>query len=225
MATFSAVGVSAELFVPPGRDGSLVISNTFVADVILERQVRGGDWRRVKKYTSTTSETFVFPTPGRYRLRCEAYTSGTVTYTLATAARKLAEYRDNNGTLRWAVDADGAVTGLASLAAGLVALGVEDGLTAHAGGTQAAGLALDATKAFHRVSVCATNADSVLLPPAVVGAMHFIMNSGAATLQVFGAGTDTINDVATATGVAQATGKGALYVCIAAGAWYRALGA
>lgn len=52
------------------------------------------------------------------------------------------------------------------------------------------------------------------------------MNSAAAnSMQVFGSGTDTINDVVTATGVAQAAGKGAWYVDVAAGKWYRSLGA
>lgn len=104
--------------------------------------------------------------------------------------------------------------------------GIEDGLTAAAGGTQAAALALSATKSVHRVSTVATAADSVKLPAATAGQVHFVMNSAAAnSMQVFGSGTDTINDVATATGVAQAAGKGALYVCVSAGKWYRALGA
>ena len=105
-------------------------------------------------------------------------------------------------------------------ASGLFTLtGVEDTLTAHAGGTKAAALALSATKNFHRVSVCATEGDSVLLPAATVGQSHFVRNDGAAPMKVYGAGTDTINDIATATGVQQSENSGALYECLTAGEW------
>ncbi len=105
-------------------------------------------------------------------------------------------------------------------ASGLFTLtGVEDGLTAHAGGTQAAALALSSTKNFHRVSVCATEGDSVLLPPATVGQQHFVRNDGAASCQVFGTSPDTIDGVATATGVALPAGVGRWFVCLTAAKW------
>ncbi len=110
--------------------------------------------------------------------------------------------------------------------AGLLSLsGIEDTITAHAGGTQASGFALSATKAVHHVTVCATNGDSVLMPVLVVGESHFVFNSGAATCQVFGAGTATINDIATATGVTLTNGKGALFIAVATGKWYAVMGA
>lgn len=99
-------------------------------------------------------------------------------------------------------------------------------VTAAAGGTKAAALALTAGNV--NISVCATAADSVLLPLAVAGLRMNIANNGAASAQVFGAGTDTINDVATGTGVAQANGKSATYFCTASapgGKWYRVLSA
>ena len=40
-------------------------------------------------------------------------------------------------------------------------------------------------------------------------------------LQGFGSGTDTINKVATATGVSQAAGVAAYYFCVVAGNWSR----
>lgn len=98
--------------------------------------------------------------------------------------------------------------------------GVEDTITAHAGGTQAAAFALSATKNFHRISVCATAADSVALPPATVGQSHFVRNDGAASAQVFGTTPDTIDGVATATGVALPAGDGAWFVCTTDGKWY-----
>lgn len=91
------------------------------------------------------------------------------------------------------------------------------GLTAHAGGTQAAALAL--TAYFNNVTTVATAADSVRLPASAAGMQVIIANNGAASMQVYGAGTDTINSVATATGVAQAPGTVAVYNASVAGNW------
>ena len=100
-------------------------------------------------------------------------------------------------------------------------------VTAKAGGTKAA--ATQITSCNVEVSVCATNNDSVILPLGYAGLKIIIANAGAATLAVYGKGTDTINGVATATGVTQATGITALYMCmdVAAGVgqWYRILSA
>lgn len=89
---------------------------------------------------------------------------------------------------------------------------VTAGITAHAGGTQAAGVPL--TAKTNIVSVCATGGDSVVLPLAALGLNDIVVrNNGAASLQVYGAGTDTINLVATATGVAVGIGKTASFHC------------
>src|SRR6267154_516782 len=42
--------------------------------------------------------------------------------------------------------------------------GVENNITAHAGGTQAAAIALSATKSIHNVTIVGTAADSCILP-------------------------------------------------------------
>ena len=102
------------------------------------------------------------------------------------------------------------------------------GLTAHAGGGQASALAL--TAQYNRVDTVATAADSVKLPaPSFIGQEVEVMNNAAAnSMQVFGSGTDTINGVATATGVAQAAGKFAMYKASSIGtaaAWHRILSA
>jgi hypothetical protein len=97
--------------------------------------------------------------------------------------------------------------------------GVEDSLTAFATGGQVSATALSATKNFHRVTTVATAADSVKLPAATVGQMHYVRNDGANAMQVFGAGTDTINGVATGTGISQAAGTGMWYTSVASGAW------
>jgi len=118
---------------------------------------------------------------------------------------------------------------LASAATALVNLGlnVVDGgviptagnaLTAHAGGTQAAALAL--THLVNNVTTTATAGDSVRLPVSVAGMSVSITNNGVASMQVYGAGTDTINGVATATGVAQLPGQTVIYNSPVAGLWY-----
>ena len=98
---------------------------------------------------------------------------------------------------------------------------VDTALTAHAGGTKAAALSLKSTCSFHDVATVATAADSILLPQAKEGEFHFVKNSGAASMQVFGQGTDTIDSVATGTGVAQLAGDGVLYYCLVPGNWIR----
>jgi hypothetical protein len=109
---------------------------------------------------------------------------------------------------------------------GLLKLGsVENGLTAHAGGGQANALQLSITATSHRVSTVASGADSVKLPAAVPGLIQYVFNSGANAMQVFGQSTETINDVASGTGVSVPAAKGAMFVCIATGAWYMVLGA
>lgn len=99
---------------------------------------------------------------------------------------------------------------------------VENTITATAGGTKAAAYAL--TKAINRISTCATAADSVLLPAAKAGMSIYIANDGAAAAQVFGAGTDTIDAVATATGVVLTNAKRCIYVCHVDGAWTSCMG-
>ncbi len=91
------------------------------------------------------------------------------------------------------------------------------GLTAFAGGGQASALQLAAT--INRVSTVATLADSVKLPASAAGLMITVINASAKDMQVFGAGTDTINGVATATGILQPANSIAVYVCTAAGVW------
>jgi hypothetical protein len=96
------------------------------------------------------------------------------------------------------------------------------GLTAHSGGGKAS--ALPITVEMASIGTVAAAADSILLPAAVPGRQLFISNDAATnSMQVFGLGTDTINSVATATGVAQAAGVSASYNCAKAGNWNRVL--
>lgn len=92
-------------------------------------------------------------------------------------------------------------------------------ITATAGGGRANAFPINAAK--NQISVCATGADSVVLPPSFPGLEVFIQNDGAASCQVFGNGSDTIQGTAGAIGVALANGATALYVCILTGQWKR----
>ena len=94
------------------------------------------------------------------------------------------------------------------------------GITAHAGGTQALGVAL--VSAINLITVCATGGDSVCLPPAVGGQDILVMNSGAASCNVFSSNAstaDTINGTIGTTAFALGIGKNAAFVSPAAGIW------
>jgi hypothetical protein len=93
-----------------------------------------------------------------------------------------------------------------------------DTLTAFAGGGQASALQL--VGQMNRVTTVATAGDSVKLPASVAGLEVTVINHGANAMQVYGLGTDTINDVAAATGVSQMPGSTVLYFCTTAGNWY-----
>ncbi|CAM5999253.1 unnamed protein product, partial [Sphagnum balticum] len=101
-----------------------------------------------------------------------------------------------------------------------------DNIAAHAGGGQA--LATPLNGEVNRIITVATSGDSVLLPPATVdqgvvnqaGLTLLVINHGANPVQVFGSGTDTINDVAAATGVSQMQSSMTFYTCTSTGKWY-----
>lgn len=103
-------------------------------------------------------------------------------------------------------------------------------VAAYAGGGQTNATAIAASANI--VTTVASANDSVKLPLAKKG-MKILVHNGHASnsMQVFGSGVDTINGVATATGVAQAAGKSALYYAVAdgdgtaVGAWFRILSA
>ena len=112
---------------------------------------------------------------------------------------------------------------------------VTDNIVAFATGGQTSATAL--TSEINRIITVATIGDSVRLPATSVvpssgagyvagsvvpgpGATIMVINHGANAMQVYGAGTDTINDVATATGVSQMANSMVLYTCTSAGKWY-----
>lgn len=99
---------------------------------------------------------------------------------------------------------------------------VEDDIIAHAGGGKASAYQLSCK--VNRLATVATTADSVKLPASDVGMEVVVINDGANAAQVFGAGTDTIDGVATATGVPLTNTKRAVFYCHAAGEWVSLMG-
>jgi hypothetical protein len=105
--------------------------------------------------------------------------------------------------------------------------GTQNNITAQADGTKANATQITACKAH--VATSAGAGDSVLLPPGYPGLEVTIFNGGASSIQVFGAGLDTINDIVTGTGVTQNNGISAVYTCYdvvaGVGIWGRVLSA
>lgn len=95
----------------------------------------------------------------------------------------------------------------------------QNAITAFAGGGQ--GSAVQLSGAISRVSVCATNGDSVKLPRSSnsVGQSFLVINDGAANLAVFPYGTATIDGGAASASVTLTAGRRAFFWCIADGVW------
>jgi hypothetical protein len=110
-------------------------------------------------------------------------------------------------------------------------LGAQNGVVAKAGGGVAAATPL--RNGFNQIDTVATAADSVMLPPAIVGAWCWIYNDGAASMNVYNSQANPQNggaaDFIVAHGVttpsagnaAQAVGVGhtSLFVCMQLGMW------
>lgn len=90
------------------------------------------------------------------------------------------------------------------------------GITAHAGGTQALGVAL--TTMANNVTVCATGGDSVVLPATAAGLQISVANNGAASCNVFPPVGSTMNGTLNAASALAAASVG-LYFGVTATAW------
>jgi hypothetical protein len=142
-----------------------------------------------------------------YKPSNPAYTSVTMSNT-PTVINQIPIFNDVNGSIT--------DSGM-SIANGLLEQTAVSGLTAHSGGGQAGALAL--TNGVNNITVVAAAGDSVRLPASAPGMEITVTNSGANSMQVYGAGTDTINGIATATGVAQLPGVTTVYTSAVAGNW------
>lgn len=100
---------------------------------------------------------------------------------------------------------------------------VANALTAKAGGGQSAATPL--TGSINRVTVCATAADSSILPVSVPGARISVRNEGAASMNVFPSLGENINAGAANAAFAVAAARAAIFDCAVAGTWYSILSA
>lgn len=96
-----------------------------------------------------------------------------------------------------------------------IARTISDALTA-VGTDRASSLAL--TKDFNVITTAA-GGTGVTLPAAIIGAVVYIANDGASAIKVYGAGSDTVDGQAAATGVTLTNAKRAWFMCTAAATW------
>ena len=91
------------------------------------------------------------------------------------------------------------------------------GYTALASGGQAGATLMQMM--VNNITTVANVGDSVRLPPAVPGLQICLVNAAVKSMQVYGTGSDTINGVASGTGVSQQGSSAVFYVCTVAGTW------
>jgi hypothetical protein len=103
---------------------------------------------------------------------------------------------------------------------GLLSESATDGITASTTQTQAAATLM--TTELNRITVCATNGNGVALPVATPGLTIVVINRTTKWITVYGNNTaaDTIDDVATGTGVQQMSNSTCIYSCTIANKWY-----
>jgi hypothetical protein len=97
----------------------------------------------------------------------------------------------------------------------------QDNIVPFNGGGQASATPL--TTELSRITLSVGTAapyDSVLLPPSAAGMTLFIVNHSANPIQVFGTGSDQVDDTTSTTGVTQMGNSTVLYFCATAGNWY-----
>lgn len=97
-------------------------------------------------------------------------------------------------------------------------LSSQDAVTATPSGNQTTAYKL--TTRITRLSTVGTAADSVQLIASVAGKVLYLINDTATSATVYGSGTDTINGVATATGVPLPAKTIGIYFSPVAGKWF-----
>lgn len=123
----------------------------------------------------------------------------------------------SGGSFTSPVLASPSVTGnLALSTTSFVTGSATDGITAHSGGGSGSATAL--VSSLNRVTVTAADHDSVKLPAAIAGAECTVDNDGAKILDIYPAGSDTIEDGAGPLSVL--SGADITLICPAAGKWY-----
>lgn len=105
------------------------------------------------------------------------------------------------------------------VASGKVTLGSVGNALVAAGTTRA-----DALQLVNQTNQLGTVASGTgaILPAAAVGDVCFVFNAGASAAKIYGAGSDTIDGAAAATGVTLTNAKRAMFICVAAATWISA---
>lgn len=106
----------------------------------------------------------------------------------------------------------------ASGLASLPTYSTQQGIVAHSGGGSAGAVQLAASLCM--VTSCATASASVLLPPSEQGAELTLVNNGGNSVEIFPAGTDTINGAGAGAGINVASNTVTLLFCVSSGAWW-----
>ena len=140
----------------------------------------------------------------------------TVTLTPGTTYAGVIRFVDASGNV-W-VDIRPAVWSPVQVVGNFIYETSADNLTASASATQSGATVI--TTQTSRFATVAATGHSVVLPASAPGLELLVMNHGANPMQVFGNGTDTIDDVAYGTGVTQMQNSLVIYTCASAGKWY-----
>jgi hypothetical protein len=97
-------------------------------------------------------------------------------------------------------------------------VGVQNAITAFAGGGQASAVQLNAF--MNRVTVVGSAADSVKLPPAIANRACVVVNAAAANaMNVFPTSGDAINALTADTAISMAANKVMEFFCVVNGIW------
>lgn len=115
---FTAVGVSSTLNLGqanvagvPFQSGTYVITGTFVATLVLQQSLTGGEpFTNLRTFTSTQTILPIYG-PGLYRFACTSYTSGTATVVLATADDTILTVYNSDQLVAFSIADSGASSG------------------------------------------------------------------------------------------------------------------
>jgi hypothetical protein len=222
-SSFTALGSSAGLgLAGTDENGTVSVSGTFVGTVQLERSLDGGKSWQVQRTPSTAAlSSTVINGPGLFRWTCTAYTSGTIICALADAVTTIQStvVQNRDGVVITKLTSNGGEFNTIKLT------GIESTIAALVGGGQAGATQITYTADLHLVTTCASDNDSIMLPAALPGRVHFVSNTTAKSCQVFAESGVTIDSVASATGVALPAGKSAWYIAFSTTAWRSLLSA
>lgn len=139
-------------------------------------------------------------------------TTASPTWTALTTATGAGTYTGNfDGIIGANTPAAATVTTLAT--SGIVTMGSVAAAVSAAGTTRTNATAL--TKQFNNVATVAASTAGVILPASAVGVPIFVWNSGANNMNLYAAGSDTIDGTAGVTGVTLTKQKGGMFMCIA----------